>query len=75
MVVNDSIDSGIDLGVIDVCIFAQVSYIVDAVRCSPSRTETCGSDIDGVGSMVYGYYAILLVLGWCQKLDTPHCLQ
>ena len=67
------VDNGVDRNV-DPCsklmgIGSKLRDVVYAVASRLSRSKLIGSYIQGVGTMVDGYDALLKILGWSKKLD------
>ena len=67
IVVEDRVDSHIDLGTERMGIAAKLPDVVDAVACGRTGSEARGTDIDGIGAMVDGGHATSQVLGRSQQ--------
>ena len=63
IVVDDGVDSDVDLGAILMGIAAELADVVDAVACRHTSTKLMGTNIDGIGTMVNGGNATLQILG------------
>ena len=69
IVVDNGIDSDIDLGIKLMGIVAELTDIVNTIACSYTGTKLSGTNIDGISAMVNGRYATLQILGRSQQFE------